>query len=53
MALSLKTCGWLVGEITAITGLKKTTIYDVRIKALSRGQEPGKIIETWYVEDTL
>lgn len=38
-------------EILSKTGISKSSVYRIRIKAISRGWQPDSILETWHVDD--
>jgi hypothetical protein len=45
---------WTSEKIRDQTGIAKTTLYDLKAKAMSRGWDPtaeGKTLETWHVDD--
>src|SRR6266498_706070 len=45
---------WTLEKIRDQTGIAKTTLYDLKAKAMSRGWDPtagGKTLKTWHVDD--
>ena len=38
-------------KIKEQTGVAKSSLYKLRTKAISRGWDPSKVLETWYVDD--